>query len=263
MKTKQSCLQVKGELLWTGIRKATARSKEPVLCLIEPDTFRLVALCGLQLVVSWEAELQQRLVPARVAFLVPPVVAQLLCSDAVRSQEMVEIAIKDEDVVARLTDHLGQYEIRWRSGLASFPAPVEFSELIKVPEALMEVPYLRITDTTHEAVAKLVHMEADPKIHRAKLAILIDLNFGRLSVDGREIVSTESSRYYFNPRLVIRALEFIKEQTVGVGVTPLRDRQRAYLSLLAKQGGWTVHCALLSIGKDTQSLYPLPPKQGQ
>jgi len=262
MKQKQNSLHVKGELLWTGVRKATARSKEPILCLIEPGTLRLVALCGLQLVVSWEVELQQT-VSARMAFLVPPVVAQLLCSDAVRSQEMVEFVIKDEDMVARLTDHLGQYEIRWRSDLASFPAPVEFSELIKVPEALMEVPYLRITDTTHQAVAKLVHMEADPKIHRAKLAILIDLNFGRLSVDGREIVSTESSRYYFNPRLVIRALEFIKEQTVGVGVTPLRDRQRAYLSLLAKQGGWTVHCALLSIGKDTQSLYPLPPKQGQ
>jgi hypothetical protein len=103
-------------------------------------------------------------------------------------------------------------------------------------------------------------MHADRRINPTKLAILIDLNFGRLLVDGEEIVTTESHRYYFDPRLVIRALEFLKEETLRVGITPLPiNRRRGYLSLLSKDGDWQVHCALLSIGQDTQRLYPLSP----
>jgi len=33
---------------------------------------------------------------------------------------------------------------------------------------------------------------------------------------------------------------------------------RAVLTLLADQEGWHVQCALLSIGVETQKLYPLP-----
>jgi hypothetical protein len=58
----------------------------------------------------------------------------------------------------------------------------------------------------------------------------------------------------------MRALEFIKSDTVQVGLTRVAEPNRAFLSILAKQDGYTVHCALLSIGVDTQKLYPLPPR---
>lgn len=262
MKQGQNRLYIEGNLLSTGIRKATSRSEDPILCLIKPDTIKFVALSE-QLTISWEAQLPQ---PAQghLVFLIPPLVAQLLSSEAVRSQVGVEVITHGEDVVARLIDHLGHYEICWKSDLTTFPAPPEFSDLIKVPKALIDVLYIKIADATHEAVAKLVHMEADEQIHRTKLAILIDLDFGRLCVDGQEIVGIESSRYYFDPRLVIRALECIRDRIVHVGVTPSkRGGRRAYLSLLATQDVWTVHCALLSIGRDTQMLYPLPPGRGR
>jgi hypothetical protein len=258
MNAKQNRLRLEGDWLCTAIRKATLRSKEPILCLVKPNTIRFVALSGLRLVVSWETALDKP-VSGRLAFVIPPLIAQLLSSEVIQGQTGVEIAVKGGDVVVRLSDALGRYEIRWQSDLSAFPAPTEFSELIGMPGELMEVPYIRLTDATHEAVAKLVHMEADEEVHRSKLAILIDLDFGRLSIDGQEIIGTGSTRYYFDPRLVIRALEFIKARTLRVGVRPLKAGNRAYLAMLAKQQEWTVQCSLLSIGKETQMLYPLPP----
>jgi len=260
---EEKFLYVDGEMLWTGVRKASSRSEEPILCLIKPGTMRFVALSGLRLVVAWETKLV-RPAPGNLAFTIPPMVSDLLSCEVVRSQTGVNIVLGEGgDVTLRLADHLGSYEIRWQSDLSSFPAPGEFSELIKVPETLIEVPYLNISDAAHKAIAKLAHLESQSQIDRAKLAILITLDLGRLTVNGQEIPGTGSSRFYFDPRLVIRALEFIRGQTVRVGITPLAGGRQAYISLLAKQEGWTVHCSLLSIGMDTQKLYPLPPGRNQ
>lgn len=260
---EQKFLYVDGEVLWAGVRKASSRSEEPILCLIKPGTIRFVALSGLRLVVSWEAKLR-RPAPGSLAFTIPPTVADLLSSEVIRSQTSVSITLGGGgDVILRLTDRLGSYEVRWQSDLASFPAPGAFGELIKVPQTLVDVPYLKICDAAHRAVAKLARMESESQVDRTKLAILIALDFGRLSINGQEIIGAGSSRYYFDPRLVIRALEFAKAQTICVGITPLTRERRACMSLLAKQEGWTVHCSLLSIGMDTQKLYPLPPGRNQ
>ncbi len=251
-------LFIDGEVLCKGLRQATLRSEEPILCLIKPGTIRFVAISGLRLVISWETALR-RPAPGNMAFVVPPLVARLLSGDVVCSQVAVEFLLREDETVARLTDHLGSYELRWTSDVGTFPAPDAFGQLIKVPSSLVEVSHLRFSDAIHKAVAKLVQMEADGQVSRTKLAILIDLDLGRLSVEGTEIVAGESHRFYFDPRLVIRALEFLKERTLQVGITPLPGGERGCLSLLSEQKGWTIHCALLSIGQDTQKLYPLPP----
>jgi hypothetical protein len=251
-------VRVAGQVLSTGIRQAIARSEDSLICFVKPDSIRFVAVSGLRMVVSWETQLQPPATGSSV-FLVPPMIADLLMSESVRSQSSVEISRRGKDVLLRLVDHLGSHEIRWKSDLASFPAPPEFSELLKVPDVLIDVPYLRISDAIHQAVAKLVRLESDEQVSQSKLAILIDLDFGRLSVNGQEIVVGKSRQYYFDPRLVIRALEVIKDRTIRVGISPIQDVPRAYLSFLAEQEGWTVQCSLLSIGTDTQKLYPLPP----
>jgi hypothetical protein len=118
---------------------------------------------------------------------------------------------------------------------------------------------LSFSDVAHQAVVKLGCMHAARRISPTKLAMLIDLNYGRLRVDGEVIVTTQSRRYFFDPRLVIRAMEFLREGISGVGITPLPGvERRGYLSLQTTDAEWRVHCALLSIGKDTQKLYPLP-----
>lgn len=251
-------LYIDGQILCKGLRQATSRSEEPVLCLIKPESIKFAAISGLRLVIAWEKKLEQPLSKS-LAFLIPPMIAELLGSEVICGQVGVEFATAGQTAICRLTDHLGQYEIRWQSDLSTFPAPEAFSQIIQAPNAAIQVPYLKFSDAIHEAVAKLVQMEADQQVSPTKLAILIDLDFGRLRVNGSEIVTAESRQYYFDPRLVIRALEFAKERTLRVGITPLGGERRAYLSILTQEEDWTVHCSLLSIGLDTQRLYPLPP----
>jgi hypothetical protein len=251
-------LYIDGTALCTGVQHATSRSEEPVLCLIKADTITFVAVSGLRLIISWRTKLPKP-VAGNFAFVIPPLIAELLSCEAICAQVGVEFGLQAGQAIARLTDHLGSYDIRWKSDVGAFPAPEAFGHLIQIPEALVEVSHLKFSDATHQAVANLVQMESEEQISRSKLAILIDLDFGRLRVEGEEIVTKEAHQFYFDPRLVIRALEFLKENTLRVGITPLMAGRRAYLSLVCDQDGWTIHCALLSIGMDTQKLYPLPP----
>lgn len=253
----QKGIYIDGNVLCAGIAKAVSRSEEPLLCLIREHQMTLVAVSGLRLVVSQDAQLSTPVV-GNIAFVIPPLVAEMLACETVCRQTGVEVVLRGQDVVVRLIDSLGKYELRWKSDFATFRGPEAFAQMVHPPRTVVRVPHLRFSDAAHQAVAKLGYMHADRQIHPNKLAILIDLNLGRLLVDGEEIAATEHRRFYFDPRLVIRALEFLKEESLRVGITPLpEDARRGYLSLISRDGEWTVHCALLSIGKDTQRLYPL------
>ena len=257
MEKKQAL--VDGGVLCTGIQKAMSCTSEPLLCLVRKREITLVAVSGLRLVISWEARLSQA--PAEnLALLLPPIVAELLSCRTVCDHGEMVLATRGQSAIARLTDRLGSYDLHWKSDLTSFSGPRELAHILQAPRELVSVPHLSFSDAAHQAVAKLGCMHATKQINPTKLAMLVDLNFGRLRVDGEVIVTTQSRRLFFDPRLVIRALEFLKEETIGVGITPLRgEESRGCLSLLSQDGEWTVHCALLSIGKDTQKLYPLPP----
>jgi hypothetical protein len=250
-------ISVEGDILWVGIRRASSRTKEPVLCVLRGKVMTFVAPAGLRLVVLWQFDLKRRL-SDNVVFTIPPMIASFLATEAIRDTIKIDI---DEDTITVVTqDRWGRYELRWRSDVSAFTAPEEFSRLLDKPPHLMAVSYLQLSDTVHEAVAKLVAMESEGPIHPTKLAVLIDFGSPTLSVDGQEIEAGMRNRYYFDPRLIIRALEFVKSDTVQVGLTKVTEHNRAFLSILSKQDGYTVHCALLSIGVDTQRLYPLPPK---
>jgi hypothetical protein len=247
---------MEGNTLCTGIRQAAARTGQPILVLLRDDRLTLVAVSGLRLVITWEVRTGDSS-KGSTAFLIPTLIAELLSSEALCGPVGVEFTVRGRHVCARLIDRRGAYELRWQSDYSIFRGPAAFAELIEPSETLVRVPHLRFSDAAHQAVAKLGHMHADREINPNKLAILIDLNFGRLVVDGKEIVTKERRRYYFDPRLVIRALEFLKEDTLRVGIKQLTE-DRGSLSLLSREGDWRIHCALLSIGRDTQELYPLP-----
>jgi len=250
-------ISVDGDVLWAGIRRASSRTKEPILCILKGEAMTFVAPGGLRLVVLWQFDLKRRLSDNAV-FTIPPMIASFLATEAIRDTIKIEV---DEDMVTVVTqDQWGRYELRWRSDVLAFAAPGEFSRLLAKPSHLMEVSYLHFSDTVHEAVAKLGSMESERQIHPAKLAILMDFGGPTLRIDGQQIEVGTRNQYYFDPRLIIRALEFIKSDTVQVGLTKVAEPNRAFLSILAKQDGYTLHCALLSIGVETQRLYPLPPK---
>ena len=217
-----------------------------------------VAPAGLRLVVLWQFDLKHRL-SDNVIFTIPPMIASFLATEAIRDTIKIEVA---EDMATVVTqDQWGRYELRWRSDVSAFTAPGEFSRLLAKPSHLTEVSYLHLSDIVHAAVAKLVSMESERQIHATKLAILVDFGRPALRINGEEIVAGTRDQYYFDPRLIIRALEFIKSNAVQIGLTKVTEPKRAFFSILAQQDDCTVHCALLSIGADTQKLYPLPPKR--
>ena len=257
MEEKQAI--VDGALLYAGFKKATSCSSQYLLCLVRESGVMLVAVSGPRLVISWEARLSQT-PPENLALLFPPTVTELLSCEAICNQAEVVLATRGKSAIARLTDRWGIYELVWKSDLASFSITWELGYLLQEPRGLVTVPHLSFSDAAHQDVAKLGCMYATRQINPTKLAMLVDLNYGRLRVDGEVIVTTQSRRFFFDPRLVIRALEFLREGMISVGITPLRgEEQRGYLSLQTTDGEWRIHCALLSIGKDTQKLYPLPP----
>ena len=250
-----------GNILWSGVTQAISRSQDPVLCIIRPSDVTFAAVSGLRLVVSWQFQLYEML-PVGAVFVIPPAIASFLTANAVRTR--VELVIRGQAITLALQDDLGRYELRWKSDVASFPAPPEINHLLTVPDNLIEVSYLTISDAAHRAVAKLTTMESLGQIHRTKLAILVDFSHSRLAINGQEIQGGPKARYYFDPRLIIRALEFLKTDTIRVGVTPLlRGNHRGFFSIVTDQDGYRVHCALLSIGMETQKLYPLPPGRNQ
>ncbi len=249
-------ISVDGDVLWAGIRRASSRTKEPILCILRDKAMTFVAPGALRMVVLWQFDLKRRLSDNAV-FTIPPMIASFLATEAIRDTIKIEV---DEDMATVVTqDQWGRYELRWRSDVSAFTAPGEFSRLLAKPSHLMEVGYLHFSDIVHAAVAKLVSMESERQIHPTKLAILVDFGRPTLRIDGQEIEAGTRAQYYFDPRLIIRALEFIKSDTLQVGLTKVTEPNRAFLSILAKQDGYTVHCALLSIGVNTQQLYPLPP----
>ena len=182
---------IDGKHLCCGVRQATSRSEEPILCLLKPDTIRFLALSGLRLVVSWGTALRDS-TTQNMAFLIPPLVAEMLATETVCSQVSIEFVSRGQEITCRLTDHLGKYELRWQSDLSSFPAPEAFGQIIQAPDVLIDVPYIKFSDATHQAVALLAQMESDEQISPSKLAILIDLDFGRLMINGEEIATARS-----------------------------------------------------------------------
>lgn len=250
-------VSVDGRLLRGGVRLASSRTGNPLLCIVKGDTITIVALSGLRLVMSWQFRLANKAAHT-VVFLIPPAIASLMSADPLQTQ--VEISQEGDAITLATFDELGRYELKWLSDLFQFPAPPELDRMLTVPPHLAEVNYLSVSDAVHNAVAKLIAMEFRQQIHKAKLAILVNFSHNQLVVDGREIKSGLRAEYYFDPRLIIRALEFAKSDTVEIGITPLDSvGARAFLSVVSVWGGCRVHCALLSIGLETQKLYPLPP----
>lgn len=244
-----------------GLRRAMARSNDAILCIIRPSSIRFVGVSGWRLLVSWEHALAAPGAGAGRAnqyFLFPPIIVHLLIGHAAQAITRVMLGTAGKDACLTMTDAIGSYEMRWRADLNAFPAPPELAKMLAAPEGLIEVSYLSISDAAHQAVANLVMLHAVQDVPPDKLAILVDFAPSKFTLNGQTILHGLRGRHYFDPRLIIRALEFIKAREVRVGVSTLPETNRAILTMLADQDDWRVHCSLLSIGVDTQKLYPLP-----
>jgi hypothetical protein len=252
-------IEIEPRIMRSGLKRAMVRSGETLLCAIGPTFIRFIGITGLRMMVSWEHPTTG---PAEARFYVfPRLSLYLLTSMLGQGLEKITLTTAGQQVVLGLTDERGQYELRWRDDLRQFLVPPEFSQMLVTPPAMIDTDYLSLSDAAHQAVANLGSLQATHNLPKEKLAILVDYTASHLTLNGRTIIHGPSGTYYFDPRLLIRALELIKSNMLRVGMAPLPRGRRAVLTLLAEQEGWRLQCALLSIGMDTQKLYPLPTAQ--
>jgi len=255
----QPPIEIDPQVLRTGLERAMTRNRDTVLCILGPVSIRFICISGLRMMVSWEHPITG---PASPQFYIfPALVTHLLTSSLGEELTHITLSTVGKDVSLGMSDAHNQYQWRWRADLRQFLAPPEFAQMLAVPKGMLTLNYLSLSDAAHQAVANLVNMQSMQDIPPEKLAILIDFSSSHLTLDGRTIIHGASGTYYFDPRLIIRALEIIKANTLQVGMVPLPVGHRAVLTLLATQDRWQVQCALLSVGADTQKLYPLPPER--
>jgi len=252
-------IQLDPQIVRTGLKRAMPRSGDAVLCVVSQATIRFIGLSNLRMMVSWECPFAG---PKKPRFYVFPRFAVYLLTSML-GQELAGLTLTTvgTEAILGMTDQRGHYELRWEADLKQFMVPPEFMQMLAVPKAMITTTYLALSDAAHHAVANLVTLQAAHHIPEEKLAILVDFGASHLTLDGRTIVHGTAGAFYFDPRLIIRALELIKSNTLQVGMAPLPAAQRAVLTLLADHEGWHVQCALLSIGTNTQRLYPLPPER--
>lgn len=246
-----------GRMLWNGVRQVSSCSDEPILSIAQGQSLTLVVFREARLVVSWRFPLSLT-IDGPIVFGIPPMIIGHLSGNPPPSADTVRLMVNGSEVSLSTNDAVGPFELRWRFDLNKFPAPPELNRLLAPPSNLISMDYLQVADAVHTAVAKLINMETQQQIHRTKLAILLGLFEDRFVADGQEVRRDTPGFYYFDPRLVMRALEFVHSERIQIGLTDLGPR-RASLSLVDRQPGYVVHCALLSIGLDTQRLF-LPPE---
>ncbi len=251
-------VEIDPQVMRTGLKRAMTRGNDAVLCVLGPSSIRYVSASDMRMVVCWEHVLAG---PADSQFYVFPALAlHFLTSRPGQQLKRTTLCSTGKNIVLGIADESGQYEMRWRSDLSRFPAPPEFAQMLAVPKGLITIRYLSLSDAAHQAVANLVNLQSMRNVPTEKLAILMDFQAGSLMLDGQPIVRGASGAYYFDPRLIIRALELFKSNILRIGITPLPTSHRAILTMLADQEGWHVQCGLLSVGADTDKLYPPPPE---
>jgi hypothetical protein len=246
------------QVMRTGLKRSVTRSQGPLLCTLRPASIRLIGTSGMRMLVSWEHPIAGPTSPQLYVF--PMLVTLVLTSTLGQELTHITLATAGNDTVLGMSDSRNQHELRWRTDLRQFLAPPEFAQMLAVPKAVITLRYLSLADAAHQAVANLVNLQSMHNIPTEKLAVLVDFSSSLLTLAGRTITPGARGAYYFDPRLILRALEIIKSDTLQVGLTPLKVGHRAVLTLVADQEGGRVQCALLSIGMDTQRLYPLPPE---
>lgn len=245
-------ISLDGELLWSGIQRAAALTDEPILGIAHGQALTFVVLKGGGLVLSWRFPLPEG-VDGSFIFGVPPMITSHLVTHLAVGTGAVHLGLNGPEVTLVANDAAGSYELRWRFDLNAFPAPQDLGRLLVPPEILLSAEHLNIADAIHRAVASLVRIEREGQIHRTKLAILLGMSNGDLLIEAHEIRGWEQGCYYFDPRLIMHALECIRGERVWLGLTALSP-QRAFFSLVDRQPNCLTHCALLSIGQDTQRL---------
>jgi hypothetical protein len=249
-------MRLDGERFLSGLEWAVEQTDGPIFCIMQGGTYKLVFMGGLRLAISWVTPRSPN-DEGEGFFLIPQAVAP----DILRLPRMPLDVSVDHDEVKLGAGGSALLSRAWSFDPRELAAPPQFSQMIVPPSELMKVEFIPLSDVVHRAVAKLGEKDVSDTVHRSKLAILVHMQQSSLLVDGVEISRGLPERFYFDPRLIVRSLEYLTGETLGMGLHRLGFGNRAIIYLVSKAEDHSVCCGLLSISLDTQKLYPLPPVQ--
>jgi len=241
-----------GKPFWDGVQDVANRVHEPILGVVHGHTLTFVVLRAASLTVSWSYPLPTAVFEPFL-FGIPPLIADHLARHPATGAGDVRIGAQGAEVSLVSQDATGEYELRWRFDLNQFPAPPELGRLLTPPRGTVVASYLQVADAIHSAAAELAIMESSGRIHRTQLALSFELGGAGVRVLACEVQVGIEGQYYFDPRLIMRALEFVGADQVELGLTGLSP-SRAFLSLVERGIDRITHCALLSMGLETSRL---------
>jgi hypothetical protein len=235
-----------------GLSLAQNWTKGPILCWLTPQSTRLVVVNEYRFVAVWEWQEENEARPC--FFLVPPFIASTLSGPASWHLARMEVMLHRNNVALIMHDERNDYVLQWRWDPWIFRAPTAFQKMIAQPGDIMRSEYVAIADAVHLAVANLGRMEGLEQVRRDRLAMTIDFSPGRLIIDGQEIIAGDSQQFYFDPRLVIRALEISQARAIGLSMSKLPENGQSILHIGTDREQWQVRCAVLSLSREETHL---------
>ncbi len=264
---KTQPIRLNPETLRRGLGWAQSWTDGPVLCVLTPESVRLVVVSERRFVASWEW-MEETESPYRF-FLIPPFIASMLAGHAAHNITGLRARINRSHTALTVRDSHGEYVLQWRWQAASFQAPPFFDQMAQFPTETHKETYIAIADAVHLAIANLGRLEAMEQINRDNLAIVVEFTPGHFKIDGQPITLSSDQHYYFDPRLIMRGLEVVRGKQVGfsIGQTPIPGQ--AILYMTSQRDQWRIQCSLLSILPDekmhiiSQRVRPLPQTTGR
>ena len=248
-------IRLDGRALLNGLDWAASHTRQPILCILERDVVKISFMGGLRLAVSWQA-FRSEGDYGDGSFVIPPEMTPEL-------QRLPRMPLTLQISGQRASLGAGQSPLlrkSWSFDLKSLAAPPQFAKMIALPQGARQVDYVTLSDIVHKAIATLGDKDVNEAVPRNKLAILVNVQQGILEMDGVEISKGQPERFYFDPRLIVRSLDYLQGKVVDLGIQRLGFGNRAILHLVSTEHDHTVSCGLLSISLDTQRLFPLPPR---
>lgn len=219
-----------------GLSWAQSWTSEPVLCRIKDEKMHLIAVSQQRFLVSWAWPLPG--VTGSQFFLIPPFVISTITNPAAYSADALAVMLKKN--VAGLIIKQGKQEFRlqWRWTPDSFKAPKHFEQMLNPPQKMIQDGYLALADVVHLAIANLGHISAAEDVSFEEAVIEMNLPLTDSENNNR-------SRYFFEPRLVIRGMEVTRGDRVGFAMQPIENK-RAILHFTTQREDYFIHCAILS-----------------
>jgi hypothetical protein len=248
------------QMLNTGLGFALESGDRPVLCMVAPNTLRLVVVHDANLVVSWELSLQLE-APSQ-AFVIPVHIAKILTGEVLSDMDTLRLMTEGQGVSLQLTGGDTPTELSWQWTPDVLSAPNELKRMLVLPQNPIEV---RLEDLA--AVVRLVQSQVQPpeQTQDVRRSLVPVMSVTRaMNLGGQNLGGAHSPLSYFDPRSLARAVELVASDNPILMEVTDAGGQTVFLTIVGERQDWRVLCALKAavVERGTDMLVPRPASTG-